>query len=483
MEDKAVHSIPWAFLSYIAKKVITLGTTVVLARLLVPADFGIFAAATVAIGSLTVLSDLGVGGVFVVRQTMSEIEKRTVLGIMLVMSATSSAVIAAAAPLIGDFFGDHRIVTVLRVLLISEMLGGFTWFYENALTRELEFRKRFQCEMAQAVVLSSLSIGLAAAGFGYWSVVVGLVAGWATYTVALIVRAPYRVRPALQLGVARDLVRNGRGFIVKGAVSFLQTNADYLAVGRVLGSRPLGFYSMSYRVAEQGYWAVADVIGRVAFPAFARMRHRGEDVVGAFVRVLQLVGLASLPLGVVLSGAARPFTEAVFGDRWLPMVGPLSILGLWAAARPLQYTMSWFLASQDRAGLEATGSLTLFLVQAPLLFVAARSGGIVAVAWVMLAHSVASVIVFAFILRRWMDVGLRRQWGALRPVFLGGALCWATTRVVAGVDVLGSAGAAVGSVGAGLVVYLLVVAVLEPAALRDVRGRVGQLAGGFHRGG
>lgn len=476
MEDKALRSIPWVFLSYVAKKVTTLGTTVALARLLVPSDFGIVAAATVSIGSLTVLSDLGVGGVFVVRDHVTIREKRTVLGVMLVMSATSSVGIAVAAPLVASFFGDDRIVTPLRVLLISEVLGGFTWFYENVLTRELEFRRRFACDMAQALVLSSTSVALAILGFGYWAVVFGLIAGWATYTLALIVSAPYRVRPALDLQIARDLVRNGRGFIVKGTVAFLQTNVDYLSVGRVLGSRQLGFYSMSYRVAEQGYWAVSDVIGRVAFPAFARMRHRGEEVTAAFLRVMRLVALVSCPLGIVLSAAARPLTETIFGDRWLAIVAPLSVLGLWAAVRPVQYTMSWYLASQDRAGLEATGSLSLFLVQAPLLFLAARTGGIVAVAWVMLAHSVASVVVFGLVLRRWMDMSLRGQWSAIRAALVAGAACWAGTRAVAGIHALGDAGAATGSVFVGLVIYGMAVALMEPEAVRDLRTQVVRLA-------
>jgi len=475
MEDKAIHSIPWVFLSYVAKKVTTLATTVLLARLLVPADFGVVAAATVAIGSLTVLSDLGVGGVFVVRKDLSDREKRTVLGVMLVMSATSSAVIVVTAPLIAGFFGDHRLVAVLRVLLVSELLGGFTWFYENVLTRELEFAKRFGCDMAQTLVLSSTSIVLAVLGLGYWAVVVGIIAGWSTYTVALVAVAPYRVRPALEPSIVWDLVRNGRGFVVQGAVSFLQTSVDYLAVGRTLGSRQLGLYSMSYRLAEQGYWAVGDVVGRVAFPAFARMRHRGEDVVDAFVRTLQLVALLSCPLGVVLSGAARPITETVFGDRWLPIVAPLSVLGLWAAVRPIQYTMSWYLASQDRAGLEATGSLSLFLVQAPLLFLAARTGGIGAVAWVMFGHSAVSVLVFGLILRRWMGVGLRRQWSAMRSVLIVGTASWAATRAVASFGGLGSAAAMATSVTAGFAVYGIGVVILEPVAVRVLAARAKQL--------
>jgi len=475
MEDKAVRSLPWAFLSNIAKKLLTLGTTVVLARLLAPDDFGVVVAGTVAVGALTAFTDLGAGGVLVVRQELSHRDKRCILGLMLVMSAVSTLVIAVAAPHIAGFFGDQRITAVLRVLLVTVALGGFSWFYENLLTRELEFRKRFRCEVAQAVVLGTTSIVLAAQGLGYWAVVVGTLAGWATYTVALLVTTPYRVRPAFDPRVLRELVRQGKGFNLEGAVSMLQSSADYLAVGRVLGSGQLGFYSMGYRVAEQGYWAVAEVVGRVSIPAFARMRQRGEDVTAAFVRTLQLVTLLCCPLGVVLSGVAAPFTQAIFGDRWLPMSAPLAVLGLWAAARPIQYTMSWYLASQDRAGLAATGSLSLLVVHVPLLFLAARSGGIVAVAWVMLGHSMASAVVYGCILRRWMGVGLRRQLSAIRSVVIAGGLSWIATRLVAGIDALGPTTALLTAAAAGLAVYGLVLMVLEPVALRDLRAKGARL--------
>jgi len=475
MEDKALRSLPWAFLTNIGKKFLTLSTTVVLARLLVPGDFGLVAAAMIVIGSLNALSDLGVGGVLVVRRQLSEREKSTILGVMVGMSAATSVLIGAAAPIIADLFSEARIVTVLRVLLIGELVGGFTWFYQNLLTRELEFRKRFHCELAQALALGFTSILGAVLGLGYWSVVAGIFVGRVIYTIALIVKAPYRVRPHLEPAIVRDLVRQGTGFNVQGAVTVLQTSVDYVAVGHVLGPGRLGYYSMSYRVAEQGYWAIADVVGRVFVPAFARMRERGEDVTAAFGRTLQLVALLSCPLGLVLSGVARPFTETVFGNRWLPMVGPLSVLGLWAAARPIQYTMSWYLASQNRAGLEAGGSLALFLVQAPLLFLAARHGDIVAVAWVMLGHSVASGVVYAGILRRWMGVGLGRQWAAVRSALVAGALCWGTTRIVAGIEILGPVGATLAATAAGLATYALAVAVLDPAAMRDLRAQAGRL--------
>lgn len=472
MEEKAVRSIPWVFLSYVAKKLVTLSTTVVLARLLEPSDFGVLAASAVAIGALTGFSDLGVGSVFVVRKEMTADQRRTVLGFLVVSSAALSLVLIAAAPLIAGFFGDVRLVAVLRVLLLMELFTGFTWFYENQLKRELEFRKQFGCEIAQTAVLSVTSISAAAAGLGYWAGVAGIIAGWGAYTVAQLAVAPQRVRPGLQWRLVRDLVRNGRGFVVRGSVGFLQTNVDYVTVGRILGPRMLGYYSMSYRVAEQGYWAISDVVGRVAFPAFARMRHRGEDVAAAFTRTLRVIALLSIPSGLLLSALARPLTLAVLGRQWLPAVAPLAALGLWAAARPVHHAMSWFLASQDRAGLQATGSLALLVLQVPALVLAARGGGIVAVAWVMVAHSAASVVVFGLVLRRWMGCSLRRLAGSVRSGLVAGAAAWVVARIASGPDALPPALALAAGAAAGASTAVGLVCILEPEVVSLARDRL-----------
>ena len=166
-----------------------------------------------------------------------------------------------------------------------------------------------------------------------------------------------------------------------------------MSVGGFLGSAQLGYYSMAFRVAELPYWAITEPVAKVTFPGFARMRHRGESVTASFLSVLRLVALVACPTGVLLSATAEPFTVTVFGSDWLPMIGVLSILGVWGTLNHIEASIGWLMNSVGRAGLNAgTSAATLpaFLLG---VILAAMLGDIEIVAWVLLAHVAVSLLI------------------------------------------------------------------------------------------
>jgi O-antigen/teichoic acid export membrane protein len=223
---------------------------------------------------------------------------------------------------------------------------------------------------------------------------------------------------------------------------------------------------MAYRQAELPYAAVAEPVARVTFPSFARMRAGGEDVMAPFLSTLRMVALVSLPLGVVLSAAAEPFTDALFGPKWPPMAGPLAVLGIWAVVRPLEVTGATLLNSVGHAGFVGRMSLALLVPQCVALAAAASAAGITAVAWVMLAHITVSLVVVAVMIQRVTGTATRTQWRALRPLAAAGAGSWLATRAVA--EALSAAPPAVAlaaAVAVDLAVYLVSVRLLAPGVL------------------
>jgi O-antigen/teichoic acid export membrane protein len=467
VEERAVRGVPWTILAYAANKLVTVGTTLALARLLTPKDFGLVALALLAILALSFLRDLGLNGVLVLRTDLDMRSQGTVLALMLIMGTVLAVLLAALSPLVADLFGEPRLEAVLTVLSVTVLLGGFTWFYETVLQRELEFKKRFFALSTQTLVYTGVALTLAVLGAGVWSLVAGQLAGTVAFAIALVAVAPYHVAPRLDLDTARDLLGDSGGFIAQGVTAFFQQNSDYVAVGRILGAVEVGFYSLAYRLAELPYWAIADPVARVTFPAFARMRHRGEDVRSSFLSTLRLVALVSCPFGVVLSGAADPFVSGLLGDEWLPMVGPLAVLGIWGAVRPVQVTVAWLLNSVGQAGLMGAISVVVLVVLIPALLIAADLGGITAVAWVMLADMVVSLVVLSWFAARRADVGVASQARAVGPVALACVPAWLAARGVAGaLDDSAPLAALVAAALAGAAAYLAGVSLMAPGLLR-----------------
>lgn len=467
LEEKAIRGIPWTLLTYLGNRVLFLATTVVLARLLAPSDFGLLALALIVVGLISLLSGLGLGGALIVRQDLDERAQGTILTILLAAGAIFAALLALLSPFAAAVFDEPRLTAVMAVLSATVLVSGFNWFYETLLQRELEFRRRFACSIAQTASNSALAVLLAVLGAGIWSLVAGQVVGTLAYGIALIVLAPRRVRPAFDRTAAGEVIRAGQGFLLQGGTAFLAQNADYFAVGRLLGTGPLGFYYMAYRVSEVPYWAIADPVAKVTFPGFARMRHRGEDITGTFLSALRLVALVACPIGVLLSATAEPFTRAVFGEKWLAMIGPLAVLGVWTAVRSVEVTAAWLLNSVGQANLLALLSGMLLLPLVTSLLLAAELGGITAVAWVMLANVALAWAVIGFFVERRLGIRIIDQWRAIWPVAVACVATWAAaSATVALTDDEVPLVALASGVAAGAAAYLGVILVLQPSLLR-----------------
>jgi PST family polysaccharide transporter len=470
MELKAVRGVSWTLLSFVGVRGLGLVTTLALARLLAPRDFGLLALAILATGLLGLLGELGLGATVVQRQDLGRTGLATAFALMLGTGVVAGAILMAAAPALAAIFDEPRLDGIVLALSPMVVLSGLGGFHDALLQRELEFRRQFVCRMAQAVVYAVVAIALAAAGAGVWSLVVGQLAGWAVMVGALIAAAPLRVRPALDRAAARDVLVSGRGFLLQGGLAFVKQNADYFAVGRARSAASLGFYSMSYRLGEAVYGAVAEPVAKVTFPGFARMHRRGESVAGPFCAVLRLVTLVAFPLGVVLSAAAEPLVRALLGETWLPAVGALTALGVWAMARSAETTLAWLLNAVGDSAVMGAVSAALLVAHIPALLLAAHLSGIAAVGWVMAASSLISVAVVAVLIERRHGVAVARQWRALRPIAIAGALSWGCTRAVA--ELTSGAPPLLGlvmAVGTCVAVDLLAVRAIDPTLLGEAR--------------
>lgn len=479
MEEKAIKGVSWSFLGLALNKVVGTSTSLILARLLLPSDFGLMAIGLVAINFLYWFGGISFGAALVVHQELDRRGQGTVFT-MAVGAATFAALVAVGvAPLASGALHQPRLTSVLDGLAVAVLLGGIISFYDSLLLRELEFRRRFWATATAGTVGSLLSIGLAIAGAGIWSLVIGQVFAAATSAAALIAVAPTRIAPRWDPAVARKVARSGRGYITQGVTVFIRQNIDTVMVGRSFSAASIGFYSMAFRLGDLTYSALADPVARVTFPAFARGRARNEDVRPSFLGVTRLVALVAFPAGLLLSAAGRPITETIFGAHWEPMIAPLTVVGIWAAVRPIEATIAWLLNSLGKAG--AVGWVAL-IVLGPLaggLAIAVRSGKLELVALVPLADTVMSLGILTVLVRRHAKVQTRDLWRAVRPVIVCGVVLWGATRVVA--DALGGQRplvALVGCVAAGLGAYVVSLSVVDrdllPVSFRQITRVLGR---------
>ena len=386
--------------------------------------------------------------------------------------------LAAISPLLAHVLRQPQLAELLFALAGILSFTGVNWFYDSLLQKELEFRKRFLSQLTRTVAYAITAVALAYAGAGVWSLVIGFAAGHLANGITMLALTPYRIPFSFDRRSARELVRTGRGFILQDSVDFAQQNIDYLTIGRIVGVQQLGYYTLAFRQAEMPHLAIGDPVSRVTFPGFAKMRQRGEDVGPAYLTALAMVALAVLPLGVILSGAADPFVRTFFGDKWLPMIGVLSILGIWGVVRPLEVTAGWMLNAMGYPGRVGRITLILLILFVPAVVLGADHAGIQGVAWVMLGQAVVALVVQTTMVHRFTGVTVARQWRVLVPLFAAAVVSWVVARGLAEALAAVAPFLALVACSAGaLAAYIAIVRVLQPDLLRLAgEGRCARLA-------
>lgn len=399
----------WQGLSYLVGKAMVLLTTVILARLLTPEDFGLVGLALVFVTYVEVATDLGVAQALVVLPAGRR-RNDTALLISVGSSALLVAAAMMAAPAVARFFGRPEVAGMLRVLALSLLLTAMAQVPDALLRRSLRFRSRVVTLVGRALAQGAVSVGLALSGAGPWAIVGGYLAGTAAYAVLSWILAGYRPGTGfwrVDRGEARALLAFGAPAAANGVVLSLVFDVDYLFVGKVLGAAALGHYTLAYRLPELAIINVFFILSVVAFPLFARAREDRTRLRRGYLTAVRLQSVYGLGAGVGLAVVAPMVVHVLFGAGWEPAVAPMQALALYAAFRSLGIGPVDLLKAEGRPGLAFWLSLVRLAAVVGALALAVRSG-IAAVAWAQAAVALALALLMQGVAFRVLGIGLRR---------------------------------------------------------------------------
>jgi O-antigen/teichoic acid export membrane protein len=316
----------WGGVSQIGRQILQIVTLVVLARLLSPADFGLVSMAAVFVGLIAIFKDLGVASAIVQRDQLTQRLLSTVFWVTVALGFLSSVVMVMIAPLVGDIYRQPEVTPVLRVLSIAFIVSGVTVLQQALLERRLQMRRLAILELVSAVAGSILAVVLAFLGAGVWSLVAMTLMTAAVNSILLWKACdwqPSRTFSRVDFRSVLSFSLNLTGFNI---INYVVRNADNLLVGRYLGSGPLGFYSMAYRILLFPLTNISSVTGRVMFPVYSRISSDFERFRRGYLLAARAIALVTFPLMCGVFALRTPFVLAVFGEKWQPLIPLIAIL-------------------------------------------------------------------------------------------------------------------------------------------------------------
>jgi O-antigen/teichoic acid export membrane protein len=416
--DKALAGgIAWAAGAKFTTQFFTWTFTLITARLLSPADFGLVNMAGI-IGVLTsTLAEFGMGQAVV---QMPELEAGTVAQLntaCLAICVGAYGLLVLAAPLIAAFFRSEQ----LRLLVIFNSLGlvvtGFQSVPSGLLERDLDYRRLSVGESVTIVVQAAVTVGCALRGFAYWSLVAGAIAGRVAGAALNYYWKPVPfARP--RWSEIRAPMRLGAHVAISRIASTAYAMADSVIVGRTLGGAALGAYQMAMSLANAPAEKVGLLMMRVTGPLFARVQKDRELVPRYFRIISESLSLSVFPLLAGLAVVAPEAVHVLLGPKWSAAVGPIRWLAVFMCARTLATLFSQVLTSLRYTRFNMVVSLVTFVVM-PLAFVVASRWGTSAVAasWLILAP--LTVLPLAVKLLGVIGMRYRDYFGVLLPALAG----------------------------------------------------------------
>jgi O-antigen/teichoic acid export membrane protein len=394
-------------------------TTFVLARLLSPSDYGLQAMVVTWTGFFSLFKDAGLSVATVQRETLTHEQISTLFWINLVIGALLTLVVAATGPFLVLFYKDPRLLWLTVASATMFLFNSLGVQHRALMDRAMRFTTSVKIDMLCGVCGAAIAIGMAAMGFGYWSLICQNISFPIIGAAAVWVVMPWRPGKPRWTAELRPMVHFGGTVTLNSFVVFLGYNAEKVLLGRFWGASALGLYSRAYQLANLPVQQLTQSVGGVAFPMLSRMQGDPERLRRSFLKIHSLVVSMTIPVVISCALFADEIVGALLGPKWNGTAIILRLLAPTVLVFAVVNPLSWVLRATNRVAR----SLKIALVIAPVVVLGDLAGLRHGPPGVAVGYSTAMVLL-AVPLVVWAKHGTgitgRDYWESIRPSLAAG---------------------------------------------------------------
>ncbi|HUF12925.1 MAG TPA: lipopolysaccharide biosynthesis protein [Longimicrobiales bacterium] len=421
----------WNGAGKVGGHLVQIAATVVLARILVPDDFGLLAMVALVTGFGTLFTDMGLGAALVQQRPLLETHRSTVFWFTLGVGLSFMIVVAAAAPLLAWFFGRPALTLLTQAMALQLVLVAAGTTPRSMLIRGMRFRAFAATEFVAVSAGAIAAIALAFSGAGAWALVAQVLVASATGTAMAFLMARWRPTGMPDRQALRDLIPFSSHLTGFAFVNYWARNADNLLIGRVLGSGQLGLYGIAYNLMYLPLQQVSAIVGQVMFPLLAELRsepERRRRIAGASI---QLTTLMTAPILVLMAATGPEIASALFGSVWERAGFLLQALSVAGIAQVMVITTGWIYQSVGRTDVMFRWGLVSAIVVAAAVVLGLRwevEGVAVAYALASWALALPALLIAGALVDLHLDDLVRLLW----PPLLALGVMAAAARIIRG---------------------------------------------------
>ncbi|MBI9070465.1 MAG: MOP flippase family protein [Melioribacteraceae bacterium] len=321
----AFKGIKWSTSARIIKQSLQFITILILGRLLSLEDFGLMSTAMIYVGFLQIIKDLGISSALIQIDEINLKLFSSVFWVNIVFGIILSLIIITTSPYVAIFYNEERLTMILSVLAMNFVISSFSNGHQALLERKFLFDKTAKIEIIASIFGACVGISMAILKYGVWSLVFQTLTVTIVNTFLLWVNSSLKPKFMFSIDEVKKVAKfsiNLSGFNI---VNYFVRNADYFLISRFLGMEALGIYSYAYRIMLYPIQNITQIISRVMFPVYSKIKNDNKKFREMFTVVANSIALITFPMMLGLMAIAD-YVPIVIGEKWTPIVNVLLIL-------------------------------------------------------------------------------------------------------------------------------------------------------------
>lgn len=401
LKHKTFSAVRWTMTSAIARAVFQVAQVAVLARLLLPEDYGLMAMVGVVLSFAGLFADLGVNSAYVQRQDVNQRQRSSLFWLNVSMSAVLTLTVIVLSPFFAKFFGDDRLILPMMLSALTFVINALGQQVRMTAEKKLDFRSVVLIEVAASALGFVSALFAALSGWGVYSLVLsGIVMAFAGAIFAWVfISRGWHPLWRLKLEDVRPFLGFGGAMVANNIVNQINITIDLFLGGRLLTAGQLGFYSVPRNIVLQLQFMVNPIITRVGFPLIAKVQTDRIQVKSIYLKTMNMTASTNAPIYIGIAFFAPEIVAILLGPGWQQSTALLRILAMWGGLRSTGNPVGSLLLGMGRADLSLKWNASMLFIGPPVLWLGSKFGPI-GLAWSLLGLSIGFFIPAWYVLVR-----------------------------------------------------------------------------------
>lgn len=353
LKEKVVKAALWSFLEAVGLRGVQFVVGIILARLLLPAQFGLIGMLMVFMAVAQSFLDSGFGAALIQKQDVTEEDTSSIFYFNLLVGIIAAGGLCLIAPGVAAFYEQPILTPLLRVMSLVLVINAFSLVQSVLLTKEIDFKTQTKVSLIASLMSGVIGIVMAYRGYGVWSLAVQQISSAAFRTALLWVLSPWRPAWLFSLRSLRGMFRFGSKLLCSGLLNTVFDNIYLIVIGKLFSPADLGFFTRADSLQKLPSTTLSGVVARVTFPIFATIQDDPERMKRGMKKALSMMVLVNFPMMIGLAVVAKPLVLVLLTEKWAPCIPYLQLLCVVGLMYPLHLI--------NLNALQALGRSDLFL--------------------------------------------------------------------------------------------------------------------------